>query len=292
MPLYITGKWWGKKDITPVVGLHGFEDNAGTFDRLAPLLDVPGFLALDAPGHGKSSHFPRGMVYHFPDFVFTLRRLVLNAGWQKISIVGHSFGSAMGHIYSSLYPLDVEKFVSLDCARTVMATTGSRGATGLALLRKISQNSLKADGDVSKVPPAYSAEHILDAFCKATLGSVSKEHAQPLLQRGITAHPSKPDHFYFTRDPKLRYAEFNRPNLEILEESAQNIKCHVITILGTEGFVKMMADLVPGKAFFRMEELIKNSAASYRRFDVEGSHHVHLNNPERVAPLINKFLAP
>ena len=23
---------------------------------------------------------------------------------------------------------------------------------------------------------------------------------------------------------------------------------------------------------------------------VDGSHHLHLNNPERVAPLINKFL--
>lgn len=287
----ISGKWWGRRDVTPVIGLHGFEDNAGTFDRLAPLLDVPAFLALDALGHGKSSHAPFGMAYNFSDFVIALRRVVQHYGWTKFSIIGHSFGSTTGHMYSSLYPSDVDKFVSLDCARTLMALLPTRGEIGLPLLQKQIEIILKADQDVGKEPPAYTYENMVDAFCSATSDSVAKEHAHPLLERGSIEHPQKPNYFYFRRDAKLRYGDFCRPNLEILEESAKNIKCHVLSILGTKGFINMLRKEAPGVAHSHLEELIKKSAASYKRLDVEGTHHVHLNNPERVAPHINQFLA-
>ncbi|XP_034231625.1 probable serine hydrolase [Thrips palmi] len=288
---HISGKWWGRRDVTPVLGLHGFEDNAGTYDGLASLLDVPGFLALDAPGHGKSSHAPCGMAYTFIDFVIALRRVVQHYGWSKLSIIGHSFGSATTHIYSSLYPSNVDKFVSLDCARTLMALYPTRGKYGLSLLKKISEVTIKADRDVGKDPPAYTYENMVDAFCKATQDSVEKEHAGPLLQRGSMAHPQQPQNFYFSRDSKLRYGDFCRPNLETLQESAKNIKCHVLTVLGTQGFVNVLSDADAGKAYFHLEKLVEKSAASYSRVNVEGTHHVHLNNPERVAPHINKFLA-
>lgn len=280
----LSGKWWGRKDVTPVIGLHGFEDNAGTFDRLVPLLNVQAFLALDAPGHGRSSHIPNGMVYTFIDFIVSLRRVIQHYGWQRFSIIGHSYGSAMGHIYSSLYPSEVAKFVSLDCARTLMSTMGNSG------LRIITEKSLKSDKDILKDPPAYTSEEIVDAFCTATLDSVQKEYAEPLLTRGLNVHPKRPNHFYFSRDPKLRFGDFHRPNNELLTESAKNLKCDVLAILGTEGFINLAPDSEASKTFFRFEELLKKSAASYERHDVEGSHHVHLNNPERVAPLVNKFL--
>ncbi|KAJ1520134.1 hypothetical protein ONE63_004352 [Megalurothrips usitatus] len=288
---HVSGKWWGRKDVTPIIGLHGFEDNAGTYDRLAPILDVEAFLAWDAPGHGRSSHVPVGMAYTFVDFIITLRHIIKHHGWKNISIIGHSFGSCMGHIYASLYPSEVEKFVSLDCARIFMAELGNSGMKGLPLLRKQVQKNLKADSDISKEPPAYELEDMIDVFYKATSCSVYKENAHYLLNRGATAHPTIPNKLYFTRDQKLRYSEFNRPSLEVLTESAQNIKCHVLSILGTEGFINLAAKTDIGKAFFQLEDHVKGSAATYQRVNVVGTHHVHLNNPERVAPLINKLFA-
>lgn len=283
---HISGKWWGRKDVTPVVGFHGFEDNAGTFDRLAPLLNLPAFLALDAIGHGKSSHIPPGMVYTFIDFVIAFRRVVKYYGWEKFSIIGHSFGSTMGHIYASLYPKEVEKFVSLDCARTFMATIGMGGVTGAPRLRLITEKSLKADKDLSREPPAYTADEMVEALC-STLHSVMPEHVHHLMKRGSKAHPSKPSHLYFTRDQKLRQSDFNRPSLEVLKEAAKQIKCHVLTILGSSGFVNIAEGSLQQKSFNQFEKLIEESAASYQRLLVEGSHHVHLNNPENVAPHIN-----
>ena len=60
------GKAWGDPSGFPVLGLHGWMDNAGTFDKLAPLLlKSLFFVAVEMPGHGFSSHYPSGMPYHF-----------------------------------------------------------------------------------------------------------------------------------------------------------------------------------------------------------------------------------
>jgi len=34
----LAAKWWGSKTQRPIVCLHGWQDNAGTFDRIIPLL--------------------------------------------------------------------------------------------------------------------------------------------------------------------------------------------------------------------------------------------------------------
>lgn len=47
----ITGKWWGSKKNRPILMLHGWQDNAGSFDTLIPLLPPQfSYLAIDWPG--------------------------------------------------------------------------------------------------------------------------------------------------------------------------------------------------------------------------------------------------
>lgn len=69
---FVAGKWYGDRNQTPVIALHGWQDNAGSFDRLIPLLPpcIP-ILAIDLPGHGKSSHYPTGMVSMKTIFFFS-----------------------------------------------------------------------------------------------------------------------------------------------------------------------------------------------------------------------------
>jgi pimeloyl-ACP methyl ester carboxylesterase len=84
----LAGKWWGDRSVQPVLGLHGWEDNANTFDNLVPLLNVPSFLAVDIMGHGLSSRFPAVGAHSFMDFVIMLKRISDYFKWTKISIVG------------------------------------------------------------------------------------------------------------------------------------------------------------------------------------------------------------
>jgi pimeloyl-ACP methyl ester carboxylesterase len=85
------GKWWGDRNVQPVLGLHGWEDNANTFDNLVPLLNVSSFLAIDIMGHGLSSNFPAAGAHNFMDVVMLLRRISNYFQWTKISIIGNSF---------------------------------------------------------------------------------------------------------------------------------------------------------------------------------------------------------
>lgn len=81
------GKWWGPIDQQPLVALHGWQDNAGTFDRLIPLLPPNlAILAIDMPGHGLSSHLPTGQFYYvFWDGLIILRRITKYYKWNKVS---------------------------------------------------------------------------------------------------------------------------------------------------------------------------------------------------------------
>ena len=56
--LEVAGKVWGEPGGIPVIGLHGWLDNAATFDHIAPALKGVQLVALDLPGHGLSDHLP------------------------------------------------------------------------------------------------------------------------------------------------------------------------------------------------------------------------------------------
>ncbi|XP_052863919.1 probable serine hydrolase [Anopheles cruzii] len=46
----VAGKWWGSRLKQPVLAIHGWQDNAGSFDRLCPLLPAEiSILAIDLP---------------------------------------------------------------------------------------------------------------------------------------------------------------------------------------------------------------------------------------------------
>lgn len=81
------GKWWGPWDQQPIVAIHGWQDNAATFDRLIELLPSNvAVLAIDLPGHGLSSHLPTGLHYYiFWDGLIALRRVIKYYKWNKVS---------------------------------------------------------------------------------------------------------------------------------------------------------------------------------------------------------------
>ena len=54
----LAAKQWGPDDGFPVLAIHGWLDNASSFDVVAQDLSGAGFrvVAVDMPGHGESSH--------------------------------------------------------------------------------------------------------------------------------------------------------------------------------------------------------------------------------------------
>ena len=48
----LAAKQWGDPELPAIIALHGWLDNAASYDRLAPALKNHRVIALDFAGHG------------------------------------------------------------------------------------------------------------------------------------------------------------------------------------------------------------------------------------------------
>ncbi|XP_064011176.1 serine hydrolase-like protein 2 isoform X1 [Pogoniulus pusillus] len=100
---HVAAKAWGPSEGHPVLCLHGWLDNANTFDRLIPLLPKGYYyVAMDFSGHGLSSHRPAGVPYHFLDYVIDVRRVAAALQWRRFTLVGHSMGGSVAGMVSEV----------------------------------------------------------------------------------------------------------------------------------------------------------------------------------------------
>ena len=88
---------------------------------------------------------------------------------------------------------------------------------------------------------------------------------------------------FLSRDPKLRPNQYFAFTEDFILACASRIKCRVLSIRASRGLIS------GGK----IEDVYLHTLDLMQQCEyhvVDGNHHLHLNNPERVAPLINKFL--
>uniref|UniRef100_A0A8C4JD41 Serine hydrolase like 2 n=1 Tax=Dromaius novaehollandiae TaxID=8790 RepID=A0A8C4JD41_DRONO len=98
---HVAAKAWGPPQGHPVLCLHGWLDNANTFDRLIPLLPTDHrYVAMDFSGHGLSSHRPAGLPYHFLDYVSEVCRVAGALQWRRFTLMGHSMGGSVAGMVS------------------------------------------------------------------------------------------------------------------------------------------------------------------------------------------------
>ncbi|KAJ6649688.1 putative serine hydrolase [Pseudolycoriella hygida] len=282
---FVAGKWWGPRNKQPVLALHGWQDNAGTFDNLLPLLSPNlSILCIDLPGHGKSSHYPKGMQYYlFWDGVTLIRRIVKHFGWQKLTLMGHSLGGALSFMYAASFPDDVEKFISIDIAGpTVRDHRKTAASTGDSIDRFLKYETLP----MSKMP-CYEYEEMIDIVVDAYAGSVDRNGAKILMRRGMDSAPRSINSkgFHFVRDLRLKVSLLGMFSIEQVTSYAEQIKCDVLNIRAVPGMIFENVEVYP-----KILEHTRKNARRVKYEEVEGTHHIHLNTPERIYKLINEFL--
>lgn len=260
--------------------LHGYQDNAGTWDTLAPLLPLDiSLLVVDLPGHGLSSHIPAGSAYHMLDFVLTIQRIVKHYGWKTVSLMGHSFGSISAFLYSSLYPEQVEQYIALDAMKPIIRDPAKQLKQHAEHLDQF----LHLDSLNPNNIPSYTYEEAVEHLHKSIDKWVTREGCEILSQRGTIRMAD--GSYCFSRDARLKaYIGLSYSHDNILQFAA-NVKCKVLNIKALQGLKIQNAEEM--EEFF---DVVKKSAALYEYHTVEGTHHVHLDFPDRVAPIISNFL--
>jgi len=280
----ISGKWWGPRDVRPIVCLHGWQDNAGTFDTLIPLLPKQlSYLAIDLPGHGLSSRYPPGMNYAGLDSLILLERICQEYNWNKISLMGHSMGSIISFNYSGVFPDKVDLVVGIDALKSHI-----RKPEHVPILLEGSiQKLIETDAlnQSNKEPPSYYLSDMIDKWHEATAGSVTKECCKYLLARNIERSQLHPDKFFFSRDSRWKYAYSIHVPQEVSMEMVKRMKMPYLFIKATN------SPYYEDKSIFRETiQFMKQCNEHFQWHLVEGTHHLHLTNPNSVAKLISTFL--
>lgn len=106
------------RPLVRVLALHGWIDNANTFDGLAPLLVRSGavatLVALDFAGHGKSSHIRDGVYGELTHVRHVLEVLSL-LQWPSCVLLGHSMGAAVALLVAAAqHPTPITHLIMLD----------------------------------------------------------------------------------------------------------------------------------------------------------------------------------
>ena len=104
--------------VKPWIVLHGWLDNAGSFDTLAPMLvsSCPqhSLLCIDYPGHGLSSHIAPGHMYHYLESMRLVRTVACHMGLDTFGIMGHSMGAGLSSLFAATHPDMVKALVMIE----------------------------------------------------------------------------------------------------------------------------------------------------------------------------------
>uniref|UniRef100_A0A182PJ13 AB hydrolase-1 domain-containing protein n=1 Tax=Anopheles epiroticus TaxID=199890 RepID=A0A182PJ13_9DIPT len=280
----LAGKWWGPRNVRPIVCLHGWQDNAGTFDTLIPLLPSHmSFLALDLPGHGYSSRIPDGMSYQPLNVCYLLHFVMQEYGWKQISLMSHSMGSVLHYVYAGLFPARVDFLISLDALKPQIF----RDSVVVSMLSELTPELMKADrrNQERTEPPSYTYEETVDRLYEGAVNSITREACPFLLQRNLRKSAKFPNRYYFARDSRLKYGMGFLWSQEVNKRLAQNLTMPFLFVKATE------SPYWERKQYYdEVIEILERNNSRFELRSVEGTHHVHLTHPERVAPIVTDFL--
>ncbi|KAJ8894790.1 hypothetical protein PR048_000097 [Dryococelus australis] len=276
------GRWWGPTNTKPILCLHGWQDNAGTWDTLAPLLPADvSLLAFDFPGHGLSSYYLPGQPYYQIDYMAFVRRIVKHYGWQSVSLMGHSLGSILSFMYACTYPDEVSSYIGIDALVPFAGSSKKLAERRGKSIDKI-LDTLSLD---TKNRPTYTYEEAISLYEKGTNYSLTRKSCEVLMKRGTEKLANS--RYSFNRDLRLKYSIVTQWPLKNILQFAACVECNVLNIMADSGF---RYNDVEEKSYLETVDVLKKSAKYFEHHLVEGTHHVHINNPDRVAPLINNFL--
>jgi pimeloyl-ACP methyl ester carboxylesterase len=267
--LRIAAKQWGPGDGIPVLGLHGWLDNASTFDRIAPLLPRINLFSIDLPGHGRSDHRPPGVRYHFGDYVDDVMAVADVLGWERFVLMGHSMGGGVASLCAATFPERISNLIQIEGFGVV--TYDTRHAPSA-----MRQAVLAMKRPPQRKRPGYTHfDALVEARAKA--GNISRSAAETLLNRSVARDD---DGLVWLSDQRLLMPVPHYFSDDLMLAFLQRIETDVLLITGLSGTLKK-------RHYF---ESRCKAVQSLSWVELPGNHHLHLDYPEPVARAIADFL--
>lgn len=270
--LRLAAQAWGDPQLPRLLALHGWLDNAASFDRLAPLLcEHFHIVAIDLPGHGRSGHRPPGTWYHYVDYLGDTLAAADALGWTRFGLLGHSLGGAVASMLAAACPQRIDRLFLIEALGPLTAAVDQ---TLTLLQRAISQRH----GLPAKALRVFASEAEA-ARTRAQAGDLSLEAAQIMVARGIKPATGG---FVWSSDPRLT-----------LTSPQRYIEAQVLAVLDELRVPTQLILAQPAPPFLP-EALINARIARVPDIDVvriAGHHHLHLDDPQPVAAAMLAYYA-
>lgn len=265
--LTLAAREWGDPEGLPVLALHGWLDNCGSFAVLAPLLIGVRLVALDLAGHGLSSHRSADATYNIWQDVGDVHAVAEQLGWENFALLGHSRGAMIATLTAGTFP---ERVIHLGLMDSLVPQTLAAEQIPAQLRRSI----LERDARLARPAKIYPT---LDEATTVRLrgdSPLSPQSAPYIVARGIEAVEGG---YRWRSDEKLKIASEIKLTADILGEFVRAINCPALLLLSNQnrlsrfsGMEQRLAQLdiqvIPGSHHFHMEETAPQVARSLNRF--------------------------
>ena len=267
----IAGLRAGEAGAPRVLALHGWLDNAASFEPLSRHLRGIDLVAIDLPGHGASTHLPLPADYLLITFARAAFAAADALGWERFALLGHSLGGVVASVMASAQPQRIERLLAIEALGALAAKeerTTQRLRDAFDAPRKLADKQLRVFPDVATAARAR---------LQAGTGDLGVAAALLLVERGLRRVEGG---FAWRSDPRLTMPTAVRMSEAQSRDLVANIECPTRVIY---------AD--PPQSYFP-EALRRERAALLRNGQLvvlPGSHHLHMDDAAGTAAAIGDF---
>ena len=265
----ICGLRGGTDGATRVLALHGWLDNAASFVPLAPLLPGIELVAPDLPGHGRSTHLPRGTDYSFAGAVHHVLDIADALGWDRFCLLGHSMGAGIASLVAAGAPARIERFLAIEALGALPETaerTVERLREAVAATRALGGKRLRVFPDLE---PAIRA--------RMQANALSAPVARLLVERGVAEVEGG---YAWSSDPRLTLPTMVRMSEAQVDALVRGIACPTRVV-----YASQPQPYLPEPDRSRRVALLPRG----EQVVIAGGHHLHMEQPGDVAAAIGDF---
>lgn len=256
-------------DSAKAICLHGWLDNAASFEPLMPCLPELECAAIDLPGHGKSDHLENSVPYTIAVAAHYVLCITEALGWNKFHIIGHSLGGNIAPLVAVAAPERVRSLILIDAFGPI-----AEPASALPNRLKRFHDEMNARVN-SKARVFTDIESAVGSRLMAT--KMTEASARLIVRRQLLGGNGE---YRWAFDPKLRVASPSYFTEEQVQSILKALECPVLSIVAKEGYLHKHRDY-PDRA---------NCIDSLSSIELSGNHHLHMDTPGPVAATINEFL--
>lgn len=191
--------------------------------------------------------------------------------------MGHSFGGRTETFFTQLYPEYVSKLIMLDSSYYIPVQPERCVSYYREIFEEYEIQMKKQIKSTSA--PTYDFEEAVQRMRDSRYSTISEDSAKILMKRSLIPVKNK---FQISTAQNLKYLaslplDYNYM-IKFLE--LHPINCPHLLVMASDGEGDFNKNIL--KVFSKNK--------NHECHIVDGEHDVHLDNPERVAPIVSKFL--